>query len=147
MRKKILIMCIIAIMVAAIAVVSADSGDDHDSIGAKYNVPTGYTFNQKNIVINSDHVTYVKTGVSYSYLRGSDEVVITIFDLVDPSYTLDDVKKDVRPGYEEITINGIDGFYYDESPSVYFDFVKDGKYIYIKAPDKATLEEILSGTA
>ena len=42
MKKKILIVCMLAILLASIAAVSAELTDDHQDKGINYNVPKGY---------------------------------------------------------------------------------------------------------
>ena len=146
MRKiTILIVCMAVVLLASLAVVSAEM-DDHESFGVSYNAPEGYTFDGAYMVINAiPNCTYAKEGAVYKYLSGSDEVSVTIFNLNSSSSTIDDVMKDNHLASDEAkTIAGIDGYIFDGTSSVTFNYVQNGKFIYIKAPDESIIEQMLS---
>ena len=144
MKKKILILCILAILLASIAVVSADSIDDHEDKGIKYNIPNGYSFSESQAVDKVALGGAGNNGMNYDYTNGPDKVRVGIFDLADPSMTIEDIKGYFGPDIKPKTVGDINGYITKTpSPNYYFYFVQNGKYVFINAPSEAIIEEML----
>ena len=143
MKKKILILCIITIFLASIAAVSAVSTDDHESKGVHYNIPNGYTFSDKSSSHNTLYDTCYDDGTVYKYNNGVNTVEVYIYDLRNPSNSIDDISYDFVSSYEKTTINGVDGYYATFSEGEKFLFVENGKLVRIVAPNKALIESMV----
>ena len=147
MKKKILIVCILAILLASISAVSADGFlDDHIKLGVTYNVPEGYTFEGTYSLSGSDPDSYSK-GTKYLYESDTnplDEIHVNIYELTNPLDTIDDIRQDIPASAQKTTINGVDGYLETYPSQVCFYYIQNGKLIILVAPDKATVEDMVS---
>lgn len=147
MKKKILILCILAILMANIAAVSADGYiDDHIKLGVTYNIPEGYTFEGTYSLSDTEHDSYSK-GTKYLYESESnpqDEIHVNIYDLTNPLNTIDNIRDDLPSNAQKTTINGVDGYLNTYPSQVSFYYIQNGKLIILVAPDKAAVEDMVS---
>ena len=141
MKKKIFTVCIALILLASIAAVSAVT-DDHEDKGVTYTVPNGYSINNKYPSLNNVHDSYTD-GTVYNYTDGTHNLKIVIFNLTDPSSSIDDIKDDLKG--ERKSIGGVEGCYKEYENHVQFYCIKDGKLLRIDAPDESVIEEVLTG--
>lgn len=142
MKRKILVICIVAILFASIMAVSAVT-DDHEEKGVKYNVPNGFTINKKYPSIQNIHDSY-GNGTVYNYTNGTHNLKIVIFNLTNPFSSIDDLKDDVKG--ERTTIGGVDGYLKEGTKYLSFYCIKDGKLLRIDAPNKDVIKEIFTGS-
>ena len=147
MKKKILIVCMLAILLASIAAVSAELTDDHKDKGVTYNVPKGYTFQGSYPAHNSFYNSYSSNGIKYSYRNDSsilfDEINVYIYNLTNPSASIDDIRNDLPFTAKKTTINGVDG-YLEEFGAATFYYVENGKLVKIEAPNSKIVKNMLS---
>ena len=142
MKKKILIICILAILLASIVAVSAVI-DRHEEKGVTYKVPNGFTLNNSNPAIQKIYGGYSESGTVYNYTNGTHNLKVYIYNLTNPSDSIDDIK-DCIPDAEKTTINGVDGYIDYNRKDVTFHYIENGRYVKIKAPNKSIIEEMLS---
>ena len=147
MNKKILLICILAILLASIAVVSAELTDDHKDKGVTYNVPNGYTFHGSYPTHNSFYNSYSSNGIKYSYRNDSsilfDEINVYIYNGRRGGGAIDDIRNDLPFTAKKTTINGVDG-YLEEFGSATFYYVENGKLVKIAAPNSKIVKKMLS---
>lgn len=143
MKKKILIFCILAILLASIAAVSAELTDDHENKGVKYNIPNGYKFTYQGSSSNTLYDTCSDIGTVYKYSNGVETVEVYIYDLKNPSNSIEDISNDFVSSYKKTNINGVDGYYATFSEGEKFLFVENGKLVRIVAPNKALIESMV----
>ena len=139
MKWKIVLVCLAAVLLAG-AAFAAD--DFHEDEGLAYTAPEGYNFDGAFKVIGFVDIIEDDEGACFKYSNGKDNVSVTAFTA--KSSDSADLKNALNPNVKEKTIAGREGFIDSLAGTVTFNYLEDGKFIYITAPDESTIEKMLS---
>lgn len=143
MNKKILtLLVILAITVGALSVVSA--ADTHEVNGVKFNIPDGYTYDQKiNEMAYKEWDSHSPDSMAVFSNGGSDELIYIFVEDNMKNQTLKDMISDYDQ-YPEKTINGKTGIYNDNADGKQsFAYLDGKKAIVIIAPDESVMEQCI----
>ncbi len=131
-KKSIGILVVIFIVISSIGIVSA-SEVNIDNV--KFNIPDGFKENtaESEVIKDSSGTTTIKCYEN----DAEDGIVINVISMSEGS--IEEV--DPEPGDVNKTINGIEGFYNNDTTE--FKFTVDGKLICVSAHDESLLSQIL----
>lgn len=125
MNKKILIVCLIAVAIVSVGVVSA--ADTFTLGGIDFNIPDGF---KKDDAKSNDTSVWLKSN--------NDSVLVSVLD--SKGVPLEKMKDD---GDVEKNIAGKQGYFSQGKYSVFFLYKEGDKFVHIGAGDEATIEAII----
>lgn len=131
-KKSIGILVVFLIVISSIGIVSASEVNIDD---VKFNIPDGFKENtaESEVIKDSSGTTTIKC-----YENDEKEgILIQVISMSEGR--IEEV--DPEPGDVNKTINGIEGFYNNDTTE--FKFTADGKLIFVSAHDESLLNQIL----
>ena len=150
-RKIIAILAILIVAVSVGAVTAFSFGDSSDSDGEKinvhgvdFNIPDGFKEDSR---AKLDGVENETAGVSYkTWTRGYEnddgDVIIVGVAVYDGYDVTDDVLESLSGG-EELSVNGVDGYIFDDYPFYRFMYPADGDAAIVTVTDQDLLKDVI----
>lgn len=132
--KSVKIVTVLAIVLVAITFLGVASAAEVTIGDEKFNIPDGFEEDAEGSedIKDSTGTTYIKC-----YKNDQDDaIIINVVTVDDGSLTLEKL-----PGFKDASFNGIDGLFNKNTTE--FEYVHDGKQIFVSAHDEDLLKEVL----
>lgn len=156
MNKKILVILSFTVVIASISAVSAsdlsglstlflDNSENSTTIsGINFTIPEGFTEIVNESVENepSDNPYVDFNFSSKTFMSTSGDVIIISVSSSDTQVD-DNHAKEASEGGNKTTINGVDGYEFNDAGFQGFTYAKDDKLVIMSAPDKKLFDDIV----